>query len=54
MALTLVLIGVAVFVVLGAAAALKLADVLDRRRRRKANEAARRLNAENDFHNGVW
>lgn len=50
MALTLVLVGVAVFVVLGAVAALKFGDSLDRRRRRKANEAARRLNDED----GVW
>ncbi|MBY0458591.1 MAG: hypothetical protein K2V38_14725 [Gemmataceae bacterium] len=50
MTLTLVLIGVSVFVVFGAVAALRLDDTLARRRRRKANEVARRQNAEDE----VW
>jgi len=48
--LSWVLIGVAVFVVLGAIAALKFGDALDRWQRRKAREAERRRESEND----VW
>lgn len=48
--LSLVLIAVAVFVVVGAIAVLKFGDYLDRRKRRRASEADRRRESEDD----VW
>jgi hypothetical protein len=48
--LTLVLIGVAVFVVLGAIGVLKMGDRIDRVVKRKAKDAERRRAAEDE----VW
>jgi hypothetical protein len=47
--LALTLIGVAVFVVVGAAGALKFGDWLDRRRRK-----TKRAEAESEFEREVW
>lgn len=45
-----VLIGVAVFVVLGAVAALKFGDWVTKAQKRRVNDAARRREAEDE----VW